>query len=632
MTDHIKLRQIIREFWLARGHIEVPGIPLVPQNDPTTLFTGSGMQQFVPNLQGEAHPQGTRVWNIQRCIRAQDIDEVGDNRHDTFFEMVGNWSFGDYFKGEQLPWMFALYTSKDHGFGLDPKKLYVTVFAGGSGVEKDDESIEIWKRIFESVDVRCNVGTEETWNEDQRITLYDAKKNWWSRAGTPLDMPIGEIGGPDSELFYDFGSSYHDSEIWGKPHPNSDSGRFMEIGNSVFIQFVKNEKGEMQELPKRNVDFGGGFERILAAVNNDPDVFKTDVFAPIIGSLTDQYDHKSEDEKKQIRIIADHMRTATNLAADGIEPGPKEQSYVMRTLIRRAYLSALRLNIQTSKLIDASKATVQIFKTVYEPMNSPSIIGIVNDEIAKYDKTIENGKKELKKLLEKQGNKVLIEGKQVFDIYQSTGLPPEVIQIVGESVGAFVKLSGFDEAKKAHADASRAGSEQKFKGGLADHSEQVVKYHTATHLLHKALENNCGESVRQEGSNITGERLRFDFRCDHKPTADEMLKIENEMNKRIEEELPVNFVVLPKEQAEKLGAKSFFREKYPDEVKVYFIGPTSEQLAKLKSSPTPYTLHPAPYSLEFCGGPHVSNTKEIGKLRIKKVEKIGKDIYRIYAF
>lgn len=628
MTKHLTLRKIISDFWTSRNHVEVPGIPLVPQNDPTTLFTGSGMQQFVPNLLGEPHPQGTRLFNIQRCIRAQDIEEVGDNRHDTFFEMVGNWSLGDYFKKEQLPWMFELYTSKSHGFGLDPNKLYVTVFAGGSGVEKDEESIEIWKKIFEGAGIKCEVGTEETWNRDQRITLYGANKNWWSRAGEPSTMPVGEIGGPDSELFYDFGEKLHDTKVWGKPHPNSDSGRFLEIGNSVFIQFKKNEKGEMEELPKKNVDFGGGFERILAAINDDPDVFKTDVFAPIVSSLTSDYDKKSEEEKRQIRIISDHIRTATNLAADGIEPSPNEQGYISRRLIRRAVRAAQTLGIEPQKLILAVESTQKIFESAYEPIKNQNIKNIVSDEINKYIGTLENGKRMIEKYVKQ--NKSLT-GKDLFDLYQSSGVPSEEVAEIAKEFGASVNFDGLEEAKRAHADASRAGSEQKFKGGLADHSAQVVKYHTATHLLHKALENNCGPTVRQEGSNITGERLRFDFRCDHKPTSEEVMKIEKEINGKIEEALPVNFVILPKAQAEKLGAKSFFREKYPDEVKVYFIGPTSEELSKLKSSPTPYALSPMPYSAEFCGGPHVSNTKEIGQVKIKKIEKIGKDIFRIYV-
>jgi alanyl-tRNA synthetase len=361
MNTHLDLRQKIAHFWSSHAHTEVPGISLVPQNDPTTLFTGSGMQQFVPNLMGESHPAGTRVWNIQRCVRAQDIEEVGDNRHDTFFEMVGNWSFGDYFKKEQLPWMWELYTKE---FELDPRRLYVSVFGGSHGMTRDDESIEIWKHIFTQEGMNCEIGTAETWHPDQRITLYDAKKNWWSRAGTPDQMPAGEIGGPDSELFYDFGVKYEDLSLDSTRHPNSDSGRFIEIGNSVFIQYIKQADGLLKELPKKNVDFGGGFERILAAVNGDPDVFKTDVFAPIITSLGVIY----EGHEKELRIIADHIRTVTQMAADGIVPGPKEQSYIMRRLIRRAVGAAQTLQIQPDQLTNAVDAAIRIFKDAYVPI------------------------------------------------------------------------------------------------------------------------------------------------------------------------------------------------------------------------------------------------------------------------
>lgn len=620
MLTHIQIRQRIADFWTQRQHKEVPGISLIPQNDPTTLFTGSGMQQFVPNLMGAPHPAGTRVWNIQRCVRAQDIDEVGDNRHDIFFEMVGNWSFGDYFKKEQLTWMFELYTDKEHGFGLDPKRLYVSVFGGSHGMARDDESIEIWQKVFGKFGMKCEIGTADTWNENQRITLYDAKKNWWSRAGTPDQMPAGEIGGPDSELFYDFGVGYQDLGIDSGIHPNSDSGRFIEIGNSVFVQYVKESDGKLKELPKKNVDFGGGLERILAAVNGNPDVFLTDVFAPIVKSLSPDYAALDEDKKKKIRIAVDHIRTAVHLAADGVYPSPKEQGYVMRTLLRRAILATMNLGLGDETIVNAVNATVKVFKDVYVPINNQAIASIIIDEIAKYKAAIDNGKREFTKRIKKRqqdnGSKsIYFQGQEVFEIFQSTGLPPEVLIEIGEAAGAFVNIAGFEEAKKAHADASRGASEQKFKGGLADQSEQVLKYHTATHLIHQALFTVCGNTVQQEGSNITGERLRFDFACDHKPTSEEVSKIQELVNSKITEALPVQFTMMPKEDALKLGAKAFFRDKYPDEVKVYFIGQSLETA----------------YSKELCGGPHVTNTKEIGKIELYKVEKIGKSIFRIYA-
>lgn len=614
MISHTDLRQKFADFWKSKGHVEVPGIPLVPQNDPTTLFTGSGMQQLVPNLLGEPHPLGTRLYNIQRCVRAQDIDEVGDNRHDTFFEMMGNWSLGDYFKKDQLRWVFDLYTNKEYGFGLDASKLYVTVFEGGESIPKDDESLELWKILFAEKGISTDIGTAETFQPNQHITLYGADKNWWSRCGTPNQMPAGEVGGPDSEIFYDFGEerNLHETALVKdeKCNVNCDCGRFGEIGNSVFVQYVKQSDGSLKELPKKNVDFGGGLERVLAAVNNDPDVFKTDAFSPIIRTFTSEYDSQNDDSKRRVRIIADHIRTAVQLASDGIVPGPKEQGYVMRSLIRRAVLNANNLQISNQTLVNAMRAVVHIFDTIDEK----TVENVIVTELQKYKATIENGKKELKKKLTKQPD-VLIAGDVVFEIYQSTGLPPEVIAEIATSVGAKVDLAGFDEAKQKHSELSRSGSEQKFKGGLADQSEQVVKYHTATHLLHQALCDVLGTSVQQEGSNITGERLRFDFRCDHKPTPEDMQKVSASVESKIKEALPVNFVIIPKAQAEKLGAKSFFKEKYPDMVKVYFVGESIESA----------------YSKEFCGGPHVSNTKEIGTIELYKTEKIGKDLYRVYA-
>ncbi len=616
MMSHIELRKRIAAFWKAREHIEVPGIPLIPQNDSTTLFTGSGMQQFVPNLMSEPHPSGTRVWNIQRCVRAQDIDEVGDNRHDTFFEMVGNWSFGDYFKKEQLPWMWELYTKE---FGLDPHRLYVSVFGGSHGMTRDEESMAIWQDIFATAGIKCEVGTAETWHPDQRITLYDAKKNWWSRAGTPDLMPVGEIGGPDSELFYDFGTEFQDLTVDPSIHPNSDSGRFIEIGNSVFIQYIKTADGSLKELPKKNVDFGGGFERILAAVNRNPDVFLTDVFEPIITSLELPY----VGNEKQLRIIADHIRTATQMAADGIVPGPKEQGYVMRRLVRRAVRASQSLAIAPAQLEKAVRAAVRIFCETYTSINDPHVVSIVMDEITKYLQTLENGKRNIERFIksktvissEVEKSQAIIDGKDLFALYQSTGVPVDDVADIARELGATVDIAGIEEAKKAHADASRGASEQKFKGGLADSSEQVVRYHTATHLIHQALFDTCGATVKQEGSNITGERLRFDFACDHKPTPDEIVQIQSLVNEKIQENLPVTYVVMPKDQAIVLGAKSFFREKYPDEVKVYFVGSSISEA----------------YSKELCGGPHVKNTSEIGSIEIYKCEKIGKQIFRIYA-
>lgn len=629
MISNQVVRQRFAAFWQSRKHREVPPIPLVPKDDPTTLFTGSGMQQLVPNLLGAPHPLGTRLYNIQGCVRSQDIDEVGDNRHDTYFEMMGNWSLGDYFKQDQLRWVFDLYTNKEYGFGLDPARLYVTVYGGGEGIPKDDESIGLWRSLFGEANVPSQVGTPETFHPDQHITLYGADKNWWSRSGSPSNMPIGEVGGPDSEIFYDFGEDrlQHETALVKDSicHVNCDCGRFMEIGNSVFVQYVKQPDGSLKELPNRNVDFGGGLERVLAAMHDDPDVFRTDAFSPIIRKLTDRYDSIDEDSRRRTRIIADHLRTAIKLASDGVHPGPKEQGYLLRSLIRRALLHANHLSISNSSLMNAIRAVGEVFPAIDIPSNSQVIVS----EINRYRSTVESGEKELKKRLSKNP-KVMITGDVVFEIFQSTGLPPDVIVDIGNSVGAVVDLSGFEEAKARHSELSRSGSGQKFKGGLADQSEQVIRYHTATHLLHQALYDVLGGSVRQEGSNITGSRLRFDFSCDHRPTPEQIHKIAIKVNQKIRESLPVNHVILPKEAAERLGAKSFFKEKYPDMVKVYVIGATQDEIQSVIEHPDDCRLTTA-YSVEFCGGPHVHNTKEIDTIDLYKVEKIGKDLYRVYA-
>lgn len=655
MITHLELRKRFARFWKSNGHVEVPGIPLVPQNDPTTLFTGSGMQQLVPNLLGEPHPLGTRLFNIQDCFRAQDIEEVGDNRHDTFFEMMGNWSLGDYFKKEQLTWFFTFLTQE---LDLDPTRLYVTAFKGDMFAPRDNESETIWRDIFSQhtgafvkmgiQKITVNENPEQGMEQTNRIFYYDATHNWWSRAGEPDKMPVGEIGGPDSEVFFDFDPDQkkriHEGSLFSdKPcHPTCDCGRFVEIGNSVFMEYVKTKEG-FKPLPMKNVDFGGGLERMLMAAQNKSDVFEIDVFKPIVEVIADKEYHNSH-KQKYIRIIADHIRSATQLAADGVTPGPNEQGYVMRRLIRRAVRSAHIIGLDPLLLDKAIKATQDVYEPFFEPITRSSVNTTIMDEILKYLKTLESGRKTIVKTISAkariinpmiQENKtvlpeVKLNGNDIFNLYQSIGIPAEEVADIAKEMGATVDMTGFEEAKKSHIDTSRAGSEQKFKGGLADHSEQVVKFHTATHLLHQALCDVLGPIVRQEGSNITGERLRFDFRCDHKPTPEEMNQIETIIHKKIEEALPVNFIMLPKETAKKLGAKSFFREKYPDHIKMYVVGATQKDLDALKENPN-IPLSSTIYSLEFCGGPHVTNTGDIGTISVYKVEKIGKELYRVYA-
>lgn len=589
---HVKLRQLYSKFWENLNHKEVPPIPLVPQNDPTTLFTGSGMQQLVPYLLGEIHPLGNRVYNIQPCFRSQDIEEVGDNRHTTFFEMMGNWSLGDYFKKEQLTWFWEFLT-KDLGF--QKEKLYVTVFEGDkkNNLPGDVESIEVWKKL----------GIPKT-----RIYKYGPEKNWWSRAGIPDNMPAGEPGGPDSEVFYEFINVKHDSKFGKECHPNCDCGRFMEIGNSVFMQYKKTEKG-FEELPKKNVDFGGGLERILAALNNNQDVFTTDIYTPIIQAVEQVSGKKYQDEfdKQKMRVIADHLKSATLLIKTDVFPTNKERGYFLRRLLRRISVKMLKLKGSTVNATDLSpavKAITEIYHEVYfEKGDFKKIQPVIEEEINRFNKTLNNGLKILEKIDEPTG-------KQIFDLYQSYGFPKELSEELLREKGLKFDKKQFDEEFEKHRNLSRTSSAGMFKGGLADHSVKTINYHTATHLLHQALFDVLGDAIRQEGSHITGERLRFDFYSPIKPTYEQIKQTELIINKKIKESLPVSFKIIPREEAYKIGARSFFREKYPDMVKVYFVGE---------------------YSKEFCGGPHVKNTSEIVQIKIFKYEKIGSNLYRIYA-
>jgi alanyl-tRNA synthetase len=597
--SHLQLRKLFSQFWQEKNHKEVPPIPLLPQNDPTTLFTGSGMQQLVPYLLGEVHPLGNRLYNVQPCFRSQDIEEVGDNRHTTFFEMMGNWSLGDYFKKEQLTWFWQFLTQV---LQFPKEKLYVTVFAGDekNNLSPDNESIEIWKELCVP---------------ENHIFQYGPEKNWWSRAGIPDAMPTGEPGGPDSEVFFEFTHIPHDPKYGKTCHPNCDCGRFMEIGNSVFMQFKKADGG-FDELPKKNVDFGGGLERILAALNNSPDVFMTDIYMPLIKAVekVSGKNYQNGSDKQKMRVIADHLKAATFLIKTGVFPGNKERGYFLRRLLRRVAVKMLKLKgstVDASDLNPAIEAIISIYQNIYfEEKDEKNIIPIVEEEINRFNKTLNKGLKILEKIEKPTG-------KQVFDLYQTYGFPKELTEELLKEKGFSFDQKEFDQEFEKHKNLSRTASAGMFKGGLADHSEQTIRYHTATHLLHQALFDVLGSGIRQEGSHITGERLRFDFYSPVKPTNEQIKKVEAIINQKILEKLPVNFKIIPKEEAYKIGAKSFFREKYPDMVKVYFIGSTD----------SPQTA----YSKEFCGGPHVKNTAEIGKIEIFKFEKIGSNLYRVYA-
>lgn len=633
MTVH-EVRSKYLEFFRKRGHVVVPSAPIVPGNDPTTLFTSSGMQPMIPYLLGKDHPEGKRIVDSQLSFRAGDIEEVGDNRHTTFFEMLGNWSLGDYFKESQLPWIFEFLTDPEQGLGLDASKLYVTVFAGDEsiGIPKDDEAIELWKKLFKSKGVEAKdvvIGSEENGYavgmQGGRIFAYDAKKNWWSRAGTPDKMPTGEPGGPDSEMFYDFGTA-HDPK-WGEHcHPNCDCGRFIEIGNSVFMEYVKGEDGSFTPLPKRNIDFGGGLERIALPTIHDSDVFMLDVFEDaraVLSSRTGKTYKQDPGNIRAWRIILDHIRAAAFMLAEGVLPSNTEAGYVLRRLIRRSIREADRLGIKDNVLAEVAEGFGAAYALQY-----PYVLAhaeIIRNELAKeeekFRKTLVQGLREFEKLSDKGS----ITGADAFTLFTTYGFPFELAEEVSKERGISIDQDVFKKAMEHHQNISRAGGAQRFAGGLADHAEQTVRYHTTHHILLKALQIVLGKDVHQRGSNITSERLRIDFSYGAKMTPEQKAEVERLVNEKIAEELPVIRTVMPKDEAEKLSAEHEFGVKYPDMVSVYSVGP------KNATEENPHFNEV--FSIEFCGGPHVQNTKEIGEggkqFKIQKEEAVAAGVRRI---
>ena len=571
------LRQKYLDFFAKRNHQIIPSAPIVTEGDSTTLFTSSGMQPLVPYLLGTPHPAGTRLVNSQKCIRTQDIEDVGDNRHTTFFEMLGNWSLGDYFKDEQLAWIWEFLTKE---VGLPKEKLHVTLFEGNDQVPKDEESYKIWKSLGLA---------------DDHIHYYSAEKNWWSRSGTPDKMPSGEPGGPDSEVFYDFGTP-HDPKYGKKCHPNCDCGRFLEIGNSVFMQYQKQADGTLKELEQKNVDFGGGLERILAAANNNPDIFQTDFF---LGAAKVLEDVRLDGGEKNIRIILDHIRASLFLIDEGVAPSNKGQGYILRRLIRRAAVHSKIANIDLdTNLILVLRKLIQAYNGVYASLSKNQ--GVIHDtileELKKFEKTLKKGMLQIGK-------------SSSFDLYQTYGFPPEITEELMKNKGLEFDWDEFNKKLKAHQISSRTASAGMFRGGLADHSDTVTKYHTATHLLQQALRDVLGDHVHQAGSNLTNERLRFDFSHDKALTPDQVKAVEKIINEKIAADLLVTQKEMAYDEAIKTGALAFFKEKYPAKVTVYHIGD---------------------YSRELCGGPHVAHTSEIGKIKIVKQESLGSSLRRVY--
>jgi alanyl-tRNA synthetase len=621
-----EIRNAYLEFAKQNGHVVIPRANLVPQNDPTTLFTGSGMQPLLPYLLGEPHPAGTRVADSQTCLRAEDIEEVGDNRHTTFFEMLGNWSFGDYFKVEQLPWFFTFLTEV---IGLDPNKLFVTAFIGDetAGVPKDTETAEIWQKLFADKGIEAEVveiGSEadgyKKGMQNGRIFYYDAKKNWWSRAGVPANMPAGEPGGPDSEVFYEFSHVEHDTS-WGELcHPNCDCGRYMEIGNSVFMQYLKNDDGTFSELPKANVDFGGGLERIAAAKIDNPDMFKISVLWPIIEQLQKISGKTYEDHTAAMRVIADHLRTATFLAVDGVVPSNKAQGYVMRRFMRRAIRYAFELGIEQNFVEQIVPTIADLYHADYPEVanNREQIIAVLAKEEKVFRQTLRAGVREFGKLTKDGG----LTGEIIFKLYDTYGFPVELTQEEAVKQSIAITDDATDEFNRLMAEQkarSQTAAKGTFKGGLADHSEITTKYHTATHLMYKALRIVLGDHVIQRGSNITAERLRFDFSHPEKVTPEQLEQVMAIVNEQIRKDWRMGFREENTKEALAAGVMGAFGDKYGDVVKVYTVGdPDGEN-----------------YSREICGGPHVEHTGKLGEdgksFKIIKEEASSAGVRRIKA-
>ncbi|TAJ15599.1 alanine--tRNA ligase [Patescibacteria group bacterium] len=629
-----EIRAKYLEFFKARTHEVIPSVSLVPENDPTTLFISSGMQPLLPYFLGATHPMGSRVTNAQKSLRTQDIEEVGDNRHTTFFEMLGNWSFGDYFKTQQLSWFYEFLTDV---VGVDPSRLYVTAFIGDEvlGIPKDTESGQVWKELFSAKGIdalEVDVGTEQNGAEigmrGGRIFYYNAEKNWWSRAGAPAGMPTGEPGGPDSEVFYDFDptGSMHNPSFGKECHPNCDCGRFMEIGNSVFMMYVKKEDGSFGELPAKNVDFGGGLERIAAASNNNGDVFLIDALQLVIRELASSGKNYNDPEyQPSFRIVADHLRAAVFMLGDGVRPSNTERGYILRRLIRRSVRHLDKLQIDASVVGRIVDLLIEYYRDQYSELSAShsAILSGILDEERQFRKTLMNGMKEFDKI-SKKGS---ITGEDAFLLFTTYGFPYEVTEELARERGLTFSREEFSKKMEEHQKLSRAGAAQKFTGGLADHAEQTIRYHTAHHLLLKALQLVLGSDVHQRGSNITSERLRIDFSYGSKMTPEQKTEVERIVNEKINEQLPVFRTVMPKEDAEKFGAEHEFGVKYPEMVSVYSVGPVhgtadAPQIAEA-------------YSIEFCGGPHVSNTSELGQggkqFKIQKEEAVAQGIRRIKA-
>ena len=619
-----EIRQKFLDFQVKKGHKIIAPAPLVLENDPTTLFTGSGMQPLLPYLLGKPHKDGTRLTDSQPSLRLQDIEDVGDPRHTTVFEMLGNWSLGDYFKEEQIRNFFEFLTKE---VGLDPNKIYVTCFIGNEkyGIPKDDEAAAIWQNVFKEVGIDAEIaeiGSAE--NGDKRgikpgehIFFYDDHENWWSRGGGIETTPLGDPCGPDSEVFYDFGDDKQDVAKYGLAHPASDGARFMEIGNQVFMQYRRKDDGTFEELEKKNVDFGGGLERITAASIDSFDVFKISLLKPIVDKLEELSGKKYENNTADMRVIADHLRGAYLLAAQGLTPSNKAQGYALRRLIRRAILRALDLNIAQNFLSEIIPIIANNYTELPDSIltNRNEALAVLEKEENAFRQTLNKGLKELRKITKTADQ---LTGEDLFRLQDTYGFPLELS--VEECFRESIKLSEnyqaeFEAALNEQRERSKTASKGMFKGGLEDHGEQTVKYHTACHLMLAALQKLVDSSICQKGSNITSERVRFDFNLDHKMEEAELKAVEDQVNEWIAADLPVVHAEYEKNFAKnELKAHGQFWEKYPDMLTVYTIGDENN-----------------PVSREVCGGPHVEHTGVLGHFKIVKEESSSAGVRRIKA-
>ena len=578
----IEIRNKYLNFFKNHGHVVIPSAPVIPENDPSVLFTTAGMQPLVPYLLGEPHPAGTRLTDYQKCVRTNDIDEVGDNRHLTYFEMLGNWSLGDYFKEESIQMSYDFLTKE---LGIPVEKLSVTCFAGDEDCARDEVTASCWKKA----------GIPE-----ERIYYFGKDDNWWI---------AGETGpcGPDTEMFYDTGKPKCSPEC----NPSCGCGKYVEIWNNVFMEFYKDENGKYSKLKQHNVDTGLGLERMTMLLEGKETPFETELFAPIMDKLVEL---QKVDNIASRRIVAEHLRSSMMIICDGGRPSNVDRGYILRRLIRRMVRHMNKLQISLDELSTLIDINVENLKEMYPALeaNKKTIKNVILEEKDKFVKTLEKGEKEFAKevgQVKEQGENI-VPGKVVFRLYDTYGFPPEVTEELATENGMKIDKEGFDKLFKEHQEKSRAGSEQKFKGGLASTGEMETKYHTATHLLNAALKQVLGSHVHQRGSNITAERMRFDFSHPAKMTDEEKQKTEDLVNEWITEAIPVEHLEMKKDDAIKMGAEAMFIEKYGDIVSVYKIGDVS---------------------IELCGGPHVSNTSELGHFKIKKEESSYSGIRRIKA-